>query len=625
MPDDLQYVKLPDGSYGSFPSTMKDEEISAVIQKQSGKVPTGQATGISAQKPLSSRVGEGIMNVVHDPFKAPEELSSITKPIESYTQEGRAAHPVLSRIGDVTRGVKQYAGMVGALSPLLPQTEALAALRAAKMAPEAEAVTALPKIAPRPLTPKAPEIPTVEATPIESTQRLEHIPTVEATPVEPARGLRPIRSPEPTRVDLGEIGPVHRPEVVEPPAAPSPLRPIRPATPETLSSTNLQESGTMGVSSPGLKPIAKPTVEGVVNQAMGLKPLERGTPLREQLSQEAKNELSRPFAEATQTPAEEDPIKIKYPDPAIRKFVRANGEAVVDAAGGDQELLQKIHDLKNVDVREAAINAGIDLGTKHVGSKVALGEEQISRQDLLKQILDKGFKLKKVLDLAKEKAPEEFSGDPIHFISGDYLPEEENRGLFHVTTAKSKVLEEGLKSRAETKAVGLGGGIQNAAPRSVSVTFDAGHAADIEERMNLAVKAARDEITPRQALDQMISSTHLDDTTPEEIGEALGAPEEVRSGEWEDFDKWFDKEYPHGSAYDVVQQLDDAAGKVFSESEYPVRVGFTADKEAMAKIDPNEIATLEVEGRKGAKVQHVHDEAELRFNPKDLRIRSSKK
>lgn len=34
MPDDLQYVKLPDGSYGAFPSSMKDEEITAVIQKQ---------------------------------------------------------------------------------------------------------------------------------------------------------------------------------------------------------------------------------------------------------------------------------------------------------------------------------------------------------------------------------------------------------------------------------------------------------------------------------------------------------------------------------------------------------------------------------------------------------------
>lgn len=40
MADDQQYVKLPDGTYGSFPSGMKDEEITSAIQKNFPSNPT---------------------------------------------------------------------------------------------------------------------------------------------------------------------------------------------------------------------------------------------------------------------------------------------------------------------------------------------------------------------------------------------------------------------------------------------------------------------------------------------------------------------------------------------------------------------------------------------------------
>src|SRR5271167_701392 len=33
MADDLQYVKLPDGSWGAFPGSMKDEDIAGAVQK----------------------------------------------------------------------------------------------------------------------------------------------------------------------------------------------------------------------------------------------------------------------------------------------------------------------------------------------------------------------------------------------------------------------------------------------------------------------------------------------------------------------------------------------------------------------------------------------------------------
>jgi hypothetical protein len=43
MADDTQYVKLPDGSYGAFPSSMKDEEITAAVSKN---FPPGAPAGL---------------------------------------------------------------------------------------------------------------------------------------------------------------------------------------------------------------------------------------------------------------------------------------------------------------------------------------------------------------------------------------------------------------------------------------------------------------------------------------------------------------------------------------------------------------------------------------------------
>lgn len=45
----------------------------------------------------------GIMSALKDPFKALD----ISKGIENYTEQGRKEHPVLSRVGDVTRGAKE--------------------------------------------------------------------------------------------------------------------------------------------------------------------------------------------------------------------------------------------------------------------------------------------------------------------------------------------------------------------------------------------------------------------------------------------------------------------------------------------------------------------------------------
>lgn len=95
-------------------------------------------------------------------------------------------------------------------------------------------------------------------------------------------------------------------------------------------------------------------------------------------------------------------MKIDFPDPAVRKYARANGANVVRATADQPEVLYQIHDLKNWEVREAAINAGIDVGQKHVGTRQGLGEAQVSRQELLDQMIAQGIKPEEIVNLAKQ-------------------------------------------------------------------------------------------------------------------------------------------------------------------------------------------------------------------------------
>jgi hypothetical protein len=99
--------------------------------------------------------------------------------------------------------------------------------------------------------------------------------------------------------------------------------------------------------------------------------------------------------------AAEDPLKREFPDAGVRRFARANGPELVRRYGDDAKALEAVHKLTNVDIREAAINAGIDLGTKHVGSKQALGSEQISRQYLIDQMINRGMRPEDIVEFSK--------------------------------------------------------------------------------------------------------------------------------------------------------------------------------------------------------------------------------
>ena len=129
----------------------------------------------------------------------------------------------------------------------------------------------------------------------------------------------------------------------------------------------------------------------LINQAAGVKPLRPDVPLKEQLT----NQPPAPLEEV-------DPVKAKYPDPAVRQMVRANGERFYEAAKGDPALVKAGHDLTRVDLRQAGVNLGIDMGQKTVSDSKFAGEGSIPREEMWNQLLDKEPNVQKIIDAAKK-------------------------------------------------------------------------------------------------------------------------------------------------------------------------------------------------------------------------------
>jgi len=133
----------------------------------------------------------------------------------------------------------------------------------------------------------------------------------------------------------------------------------------------------------------------IANQLAGVKPLLPDVPLREQLS-----------PQPTEVGQEVDPIKAKYPDPAVRQMVRANGERMYEAAKGNPGTVKAIHDLTRVELRQALINAGEDMGQMTVSNSKFAGEGSIPREEAFNRLLDRGLKPDQILKLAKGNPPE---------------------------------------------------------------------------------------------------------------------------------------------------------------------------------------------------------------------------
>lgn len=148
-----------------------------------------------------------------------------------------------------------------------------------------------------------------------------------------------------------------------------------------------------GYFNPG-RPAETVNLNDLANRLSNVRPLEPDVPLREQLT-------SKPAAAIE--PAKIDPIKAKYPDSQVRQMVRANGERIYEAAKGDPALVKSIHDLTRVDLRQALINAGEDVGQTTVSNSKFAGEGSISREQAFNRLLDLGKSPKEIVDLAKPK------------------------------------------------------------------------------------------------------------------------------------------------------------------------------------------------------------------------------
>ena len=427
--------------------------------------------------------------------QGPGQMESRAPAYENMTPEGRAEHPILSRVGDVTRGTKQYGGMLLNLGGLLagPEYEEFpnAAPRPAARAPGSQ-MPAVPRTTLRDIgnvlenEMNRPPLPRIEpqfdkvahdlfGKPYEElngaqkrdvAMRAVRAPTERGTiqPVERRRpGGAPMGAP-PGGVErrlpwvqqtfgagapgaesdielelrggpaplapVGEVGTV-KPRTWTPPStkggvvirggkvvpeegAPPPsaagttelppsrretILPERKPAPFTLETE--PSTGIRYAKSEGIPHVTVPTrlidpreIEAYVREKQALQPPEKKPP-----PQPGTPERPPPTTE-------EDPLKREFPDPAVRRFARANGPEVVRATEGDPEALEAIHNLTNVEVRQAAINLGMDVGTKHVGQKIGLGPEQVSRQELIGEMMRRGINPRQLPELARPQTTE---------------------------------------------------------------------------------------------------------------------------------------------------------------------------------------------------------------------------
>ena len=83
--------------------TYLDDNGNPIGQQSTSAGTIGAAPGVSAGKVLDTAA-----RVVTDPIGlVSDALDGVTSKIENYTQEGRAEHPIFSRVGDLTRSAKE--------------------------------------------------------------------------------------------------------------------------------------------------------------------------------------------------------------------------------------------------------------------------------------------------------------------------------------------------------------------------------------------------------------------------------------------------------------------------------------------------------------------------------------
>jgi len=236
------------------------------------------------------------------------------------------------------------------------------------------------------------------------------------------------------------------------------------------------------------------------------------------------------------------------------------------------------------------------------------------------------------------EVPVGYHSDPTKLIDPDMVdPGYEYEGLYHVTTARDKVYDEGLKPRAETGRLGLGpgGSITDDGTR-VSLTYNYAHAEELANGLHLAARVAQGKATVKEVVDWTLDRLEIGGALMEPptnvqhvLNEALPIPrDDAGSWDWEILDDVIyelDDILNDKEKYELLQDLDDVISVLISdissisglEAPY-LPVGLTAPYEAMAELDPNQIEILSIAVRDGAEVEHIPIEFEFRVKPEDL-------
>ena len=221
-----------------------------------------------------------------------------------------------------------------------------------------------------------------------------------------------------------------------------------------------------------------------------------------------------------------------------------------------------------------------------------------------------------------------------------YMPEmgtEEDEwfdGFYHVTTNLPAVASWGaLKSREQLGegAMGLGGGFKNEAQDKVSLTHNLGKANQIYDGLTYAAEVAHGMIPPssiyRDVIDWMgFPDDFLTESPVYRVLRKHLTKKQIRELDWDDMGKILDAS-PNlrtpEERYGFMIEVEDAIMNFEQEGEqdYPTnRVGFTAPFETFSKINPSNIGIVQLRLRKGAPVEHVPQEQELRVAPDDIQI-----
>ena len=208
-------------------------------------------------------------------------------------------------------------------------------------------------------------------------------------------------------------------------------------------------------------------------------------------------------------------------------------------------------------------------------------------------------------------------------------------GFYHVTTNLEGVMKWGaLKSRKQLGGTeGLGGGMKNEAPGKISLTYNLNKAWQLYDTIKFAISAAQNQVSASHIYDYLMSQYGLPEINLYPQSNAMRImskylPKRILEDEsMEGLEATLDRKIKNGKQkYEFLQEFDDALGRDESEietgGEYmtPNRVGFTAPYETFSKINPNNVAILQLEVRRNAVPEHVQAELELRFDPDDVRL-----